>query len=160
MDISSLLKQNPDGTSSLQVVYTNPTPNVYQASPTNPTATTSTTGVMMGLAGAITPTQSGKIQVTITGNIANSAAADGWKTQIRYGTGTAPANAAALTGTAVGTIATSTATIANAGKQPFSITAIVSGLTLNTAVWLDVSLAAITAGTATATDISISAVEL
>jgi hypothetical protein len=45
-------------------------------------------------------------------------------------------------------------------RVPFSLNAIVTGLTLNTAVWVDISLAAITGGTARVRDISISVVEL
>lgn len=135
------------------------TPASTQASPANPTGTANTTGLMMGLAGAITPAVSGRILVTITGNGASDTINDGWKAQIRYGTGAAPANAAALTGTAVGTLATTTADLAANNKNAFSVTAVVTGLTVSTAYWLDLSLAAITGGTATVTDVSISAQE-
>ena len=132
----------------------------YQASPSNPTGTTDTTGKMMGLAGAITPSSSGKVLITITGTIANATAiADGAKVQIRYGTGSAPANAAALTGTAVGSLQQYIAAT-TAETAPFSVTAVVTGLTLSTAYWLDVGLAAITGGTAAITGVSITATEL
>ena len=115
---------------------------------------------MMGLAGAITPSSSGKVHITITGTIANATAiADGAKVQIRYGTGSAPANAATLTGTAVGSLQQYIAAT-TAETAPFSVTAVVTGLTLSTAYWLDVSLAAITGGTAAITGVSITATEL
>lgn len=131
-----------------------------QASPANPTGTTDTTGVMMGLGGVITPTVTGRILVTVCGTIFNpTAIADGAKVQLRTGTGTAPANGDALAGTAAGGLQQYVAATV-AEKAPFSVTAIVSGLTLNAARWIDVSLAAITGGTATITDLSLSAVEV
>ena len=88
-----------------------------------------------------------------------TAIADGAKVQLRTGTGAAPTNGAALTGTACGGnvnyIASTTA-----GKVPFSVTCVVTGLTLGTAVWLDLGLAAITAGTATIENVGISAHEI
>lgn len=131
-----------------------------QSNPANPTGTTDTTGVMMGLAGTITPTITGRILITVTGTMFNpTAIADGAKVQIRTGIGAAPANGDALTGTAVGSLQQYiAATVLE--KAPFSVAAIVSGLTLNVARWIDVSLAAITGGTATITDLSLSAVEV
>ena len=132
---------------------------LYDASPANPTGTTDTTGKMMGLAGAITLAASGKLLITITGTIFNTTAiADGGKVQIRYGTGTAPANAAALTGTAAGSLQRYI-TATTAEVAPFSVSAAVAGLALGT-YWIDVGLAAITGGTATITDVHIVAVEL
>lgn len=127
-----------------------------QAQPANPTGTTSTGGVMMGLAGAITPTLTGRVLIIISGNITNGTASDGGSVTIRYGTGTAPSNAAALTGTAVGT---SPQAVAGTVIAPFSVQAIVTSLTLSTAYWIDLSLAAVTGGTATIANVSISALE-
>jgi hypothetical protein len=45
-------------------------------------------------------------------------------------------------------------------RVPFSLNAIVSGLTLNTEVWVDVSLASITGGNSRVRDISVSIIEL
>lgn len=131
----------------------------YQASPSNPTGTADTTGKMMGLAGTITPATTGKILVIISGDISNGTILDGGKVQIRMGTGTAPANGDALTGTAYGGLVRSNTAVAGE-FLPFSLNAIVSGLTLSTAYWIDVGLAAITGGTASVADISISAIEL
>lgn len=131
----------------------------YQAQPANPTGTTSLVGVMMGLGGVITPVVSGRVLVVVSGTLLNaSAIADGAKTQIYYGTGGAPANGAALTGTAVGGIPQYVAST-TLGKVPFSVNAIVASLTLGTTYWIDLSLAAITGGTAAQTDVSISAME-
>jgi hypothetical protein len=134
-----------------------------QSTPGDPTGTTNTTGLMMGLAGSFTPLTSGRMLLTITGNLSSSGTSigNGGKTQARYGTGSAPANAAALTGTSVGSLVTSVneSTTANT-KQPFSVTAVVTGLTVGTAYWLDLSLAQVGAGgTAAVTNLSISAIE-
>ena len=135
-------------------------PQTAQSSPADPTGTTNTTGLMMGLAGAITPQVTGKVLIMISGTIANaSGIADGANVQLRYGTGTAPANAAALTGTTIGGLVKYVAAT-TAEKAPFALQGIISGLTLNTAIWIDVGLAAVTAGTATVKDISITAFEL
>ena len=134
--------------------------NVAQATPSNPTGTTSTTGVMMGLAGAITPTYTGAILIMVSGDITNSTAADGAKVQLRFGTGTTPTNGAALTGTACGGLVQLTPVPAAATKIPFSLHCIVTGQTLATALWLDVSLAAITGGTASIADLSVTASEM
>src|SRR5439155_1649764 len=72
------------------------------STPLNPTGTADTTGKMMGLAGAITPQVTGNIRIAVCGSIANNTIADGGKLQIRVGTGTAPNNGDALTGTAYG----------------------------------------------------------
>jgi hypothetical protein len=115
---------------------------------------------MMGLAGAITPTASGKVALVVSGTILNATdIADGAKVQIRYGVGAAPANGAALTGTAVGGLVQYVAATV-AQKAPFSLNALVIGLILGQAVWIDVGLAAITGGTASITDVSITAIEV
>lgn len=135
----------------------------YQASPSDPSTTTSGTGLMMGIAGTLTPIRSGKIQIIISGTIDNSTLGFGSQTQIRYGTGTAPANGDALTGTAIGGLVKNinpSLALLVPGASPFSINAIVSGLTLGTAYWIDLSLARVTGGTARVRDISISVIEL
>lgn len=132
---------------------------VATATPADPTGTTDTTGKMMGLAGSFTPAITGRVVMVITGNIASSASADGAAAQLTYGTGSAPANAAALTGTAAGTIAQVTAVNVNADKYPFTCLAYAS-LTAGTTYWFDLRLKATTAGTASVTSIYMLAVEL
>jgi hypothetical protein len=134
-----------------------------QSTPSDPAGIGNTSGLMAGLAGAITPVSTGRICVTISGSLSNdtAAAGNGAAVQIRYGTGSAPANAAALAGTAVGGKVSSVLERATANDlQPFSIQAIVTGLTIGTAYWLDLSLAAIVAGNGLAKNISITAFEL
>jgi hypothetical protein len=118
---------------------------------------------MMGLAGTITPVRSGKVMIMISGTIDNNTLGDGAQVQIRYGTGTAPTNGAALTGTTAGSLVkqiNASLALLVPGAGPVALNALVTGLTLSTAVWLDISLARISGGTARIRDISISAIEL
>lgn len=136
---------------------------ITQKTPADPTTTSSTAGVMMGLSASITPVISGKLLIIISGDIDNNTNGDGGQVQIRYGTGAAPANGDALTGTTAGGLVkflNNGNGTANLQRGIFSVNAIVSGLTLSTPVWIDISLAAIGGGTARTRDISISIVEL
>jgi hypothetical protein len=118
---------------------------------------------MAGLAGTVTPETSGNLLIIITGNMSNGTAEDGSQVQIRYGTGTAPGNGVAATGTAVGEPKNcGTATTAGAAGYvtPFTCMAYVTGLSLGTAYWLDLGYASITGGTTTLTNIDVMAIEL
>ncbi len=146
-----------DGTNWVSTAVT-----TAQSTPADPTGTTNTSGLMMGLAGSITPVRSGKILINIDAELgvatANTAGQIN-QVRIRYGTGSAPANAAALTGTTVGRIAklTNASTVSRAGV---AVTAVVTGLTVNTAYWIDVSLASGNAGVTSLYNVGISVVEL
>jgi len=131
-----------------------------QSSPTNPTGTTSLVGVMMGLNGSITPTLTGRVLMLLSGTLANATAiGNGATVQLRYGLGSAPANGAALAGTAVGGVVQYIAATTTQ-KAPVSLQALVSEFRLNTTYWVDVSLAAVVGGTATLTDISLTLLEV
>lgn len=139
--------------------------NYLQSNPSDPTGTTNGTGLMMGLAAAFTPTKSGKAMIVVSGNIAATGlgGGSGAKTQIRYGTGTAPSNGDALTGTAVGNMAqvvNAALALLTPGNGNFTCNAVIAGLTLGTAYWIDQSLARITSGTASISGISISLIEI
>ena len=127
--------------------------------PSDPVGTTSTTGLMMGLGIGITPLVSGNFKVDLVGSMTNNTGGDGAKAQLRHGTGTAPTNGAALTGTTAGSLVEATA-LSGGQKIPFALTALVTGLALGTAVWFDVGLAAILGGTAGISDLSVVIVEL
>lgn len=115
--------------------------------PASPTGTTSTTLVMAGLAGAIT-TQTGRIVLSMSGYLTDNTANDGTKAQMSYGTGTAPINGAALTGTQVGPVVQFNAsTLAAGASAPYAAMWVITGLTKNTAYWFDTAFAAITGGT-------------
>ena len=130
-----------------------------QSQPTNPTGTTSTTAVMMGLAGSILLQGTGRLLVMLSGDVKNDTTADGVTVQLRYGTGVAPVNGAALTGTAIGNTEAFTA-LTGVTQVPFSQQAVVSGLTVGTTYWLDAAVAAVTAGTASILNLSLTAIEL
>ncbi len=126
-----------------------------------------TTEKMMGMGSTFTytPTVSTNALIIMTGTLNNNTGDDGATVQMRYGTGSAPANQATpLVGTAVGAKFSGEATTSGSGGTiphlPFSCTAIVTGLTLNTAIWIDASVAAVTGGTGTITGVIISVVPL
>lgn len=131
-----------------------------QALPADPTGTASTVGVMMGIGTnmSITPLQTGRIHLVISGTVFNNTIGSTTTVTPRYGTGTAPANAAALAGTAASNPVRMVASTV-AGKVPFSVTAVVTGLTLGTAYWIDLALAIVVASTGTVTDITATAIE-
>ncbi len=100
--------------------------------------------VMVGCAGAITPVVTGKFLVTVSGYlVAPNAIVAVY--QIYTGTGVAPANGAAMTGTFRGSPG---ASYGNGQDQAFSISALVSG-TAGTTYWID--LGGDTAGAGTVT---------
>ncbi len=124
-----------------------------------PGATTSTGGVMMGLDARITPRKSGRVLVTISGDSRNTTNVKGCIIQARYGTGASPANGSALTGTLKGyPITTVGASVQN--REGFSRTLILTGLTVGTAIWFDVSLAANNSGTASIAGVEIVMVDI
>lgn len=125
-----------------------------------PTGNVSTVAKMMGLAGALTPQVTGRVLVIITGVALNATAAgDGTSITGKYGTGSAPANAAASTGSTFGLqqhfVASTTA-----GQQGFTCIGVISGLTLNTPVWFDLEVVAVTAGGSTLKDVQGVMIEL
>jgi hypothetical protein len=111
---------------------------------------------MMGLAGAITPAVTGKLRFTVTGSGNNSTAGDGWIVQLRYGTGSAPANGGALAGVTCGQ---TKKTVAGTSTTTFTADCYATGLTVNTAYWFDLMLEAVTGGTATLFFIDMVAIE-
>jgi hypothetical protein len=92
------------------------------------------------------------------GDVINSGIAGVATLQIYFGTGTAPANNVAASGTAAGTVINFVASTA-AGKVPFSITVYLTGLIAGTAYWLDLAATA-SANTTTVQHVNIVAIEL
>lgn len=135
-------------------------PARVSATPANPTGTSNTSVfVMAGLAVAVTPATSGKLLLMAIGNAANNVSNDGCAVKIQYGTGTAPTNGAALTGTTAGNQVTPVVQAANIGS-PFAVYAIASGLTVSTAYWVDLAQFASVGGTCSLVNIAFSIVEL
>jgi len=127
--------------------------------PANP-ATTSAGPVMAGLGGTchLTPVYGSRVMLTFTLIVFNTVATGSVLVQMRYGTGTAPTNGAAASGTAIGSNLSSQSINANA---PLSITvhALITGLTPGTAYWFDLTQQA-GGGTATLQNITCTAVEM
>lgn len=127
-----------------------------QTSVTNPTGTTSATGVMMGMGGTckITPSSTGRVQVWFIGDDSNTSINTDTRT-VRYGTGTAPANAAALTGTSFG----NNTQVISTAAAPYSFhLGGIAFLTVGTAYWFDMGLGT-NGGTASLTNVNCSVVE-
>lgn len=122
--------------------------------PADPAPTSSTTMEMAGLGVLYTPSLTGRVKVTVQATIANATADDGGEIQISYGTGTPPANAAALAGSQGGSIAQSTSPTANAA---YTVTAfaVMTSLTVGTQYWFDLAYASIAGGAATISNITI-----
>ena len=135
------------------------TGNTSYSLPVDPAVTASTTGVMMGLAGSFTPVGSGVAEIIVCGDISNNTNGNGAQVQIRYGIGSAPANAAALTGTTLGGLAKYVPDATSSIRNPFAVSGVVN-LTAGTTYWIDVGLAAIGGGQARIQDVSISAFEI
>ncbi len=111
---------------------------------------------MMGLGSTckITPVFSGRLHLGIHAQFANAATSQGTMSP-RWGTGAAPANAAALTGTVV---ETSIVGISGGIGSNIRTEGIVTGLTPGTQYWFDAGLAAST-GTGSISSISCSGAE-
>ena len=122
----------------------------FTSGPFNPSGTSSTTLVMMGLGGTctITPIRTGRLFLEFVGIMFNATALDTTRVQAYFGTGTAPTNPTAVTGTSVGPLLPVASGTSNQSTA-FSAGGIITGLTAGTAYWLDIALN-VNAGTGTA----------
>jgi hypothetical protein len=137
-----------------------PISNVVSRFPLNPAGTTSASTVMMGLAVPFTPSRSGNVLITISGEMENSTSGDGVAYVVRVGTGTAPANGAAAAGTQVSASPELFPDASASGLVPFSITAIATGQSLGVAMWIDLGLSVVNGGTATVANVTVVAAEV
>jgi hypothetical protein len=140
-------------------VLGNAVPAFLQTAALAPAGTTSTTGVMMGLGSTchITPNWSGRVEVTFQGSAGNSAVSAANEGTLRFGTGTAPANGGAPSGTVTSSTFNAQVQVA-AEVMPFSAGAIITGLTPGTSVWFDLELVT-TSGTSALSGVSFRAKE-
>jgi hypothetical protein len=128
-------------------------PQLAQGSSASPVGNVSTAAKMMGLAIPITPQITGRLRVIIAGMVLNSTlAGDGTNVTGKFGTGTAPVNGAASAGSTVGITQHFIASTV-AGQQGFTVLGVITGLTLNVAVWIDLELLAVTGGGSTVKDV-------
>lgn len=148
-------------TKAASTAYVDRTPGSATVTSAAPTGTASATAVMMGLSSGttvVTPVKTGRLMIVASGQFTNGTVNDGATVDLRTGTGNGPANGAAVTGTLRGIAQTMTAKTAAQGVG-FCLNATITGLTLNTALWIDLSLLAVTGGTASITGASISVIE-
>jgi hypothetical protein len=110
----------------------------------------------MGSTFTITPTATGRVLFHIQGQVVQSTAGAYSNIQLRYGTGTAPANAAAPTGTAGTNLYT--IAVGSIVASGFHISAVATGLTKGTAYWFDL-VASASSGTTTLQNVNANAVE-
>jgi len=99
------------------------------------------------------PSNSGKVQVILSGLVNNGTADVGITIQGRYGTGTPPTPTAAATGTAFGR-AQRTKQSGNTQFATFITHAVISSLNVGVTYWFDVSLVCAAAGAATIEDVN------
>ena len=129
----------------------------------DPSGTTSTTGVMMGLAVAFTPRVTGRMMAFMSGQCTNGTGDNGFSLALRYGIGSAPANGNALTGTIIGATVDGSTIVSGSGTgtpvMPCSHQGAATGLTVGTAYWIDTSLAALVGGTATMSNVNVTVIE-
>ena len=131
-----------------------------QTSSTNPTGTTSTVGVMVGLGYTITPTINGKVFVTISGSCVSDTANVGGNVRLRWSTGTPPANGDTVTGAQVGGIAQRQQGSWSAGAtSPFSLSGIIS-TSAGTTIWVDLQQTVVGSGTFSVLNVAGSLFEL
>lgn len=146
------------GTSSKWV---NSVGSYIQRLPSDPSTTTSLTGVMMGMGStvSVSPSKSGILVINVSGDADNQTNGNGYQMQLRYGTGTAPTNGSSLTGTTTGSLIVGLSSNSS-NRYPFSLNSIVSGLSIGTTYWFDISLASVGGGTSRVRNISFSIHEL
>lgn len=129
------------------VRLTNTTALVNYTTPSNPATTTSTTGVMSNLFATFTPKTTGNIFIQICGGLTSTTAGDGAAFDIRYGTSLI-SEGTAIGNTKVGTQQIITASTVSKFQSACS-EAYVTGLSLNTKLYIQIGKFAITGGTAT-----------
>lgn len=149
-----ILSVNPAGT-ALGFVGPSQTLSATFANPTG----SGGANLMMGVGGTckLTPSYSSRIQLTFFGSASNSGVF-GSLVQVRFGTGTAPVNGAAASGTQVGNTSAVSSTAANAAVGVAN-GGIITGLTPGTAYWFDLSMQPNGGGTASFLNGSCTAME-
>jgi hypothetical protein len=136
-----------------------PTNNFQFFQPSNPAA--KTTG-MRGLGSTCkrTPTNSGVFLILFSADVFSANGPDVITIEIRYGTGTAPINGAAATGTVAGKIMTFDTTNSANIKYNFGIAGIASGLTLSTQYWIDLNMASSLAANLSPENFGVTVIEI
>ena len=131
--------------------------------PSNPTPTASASLVMMGLGStcAYTPAASGRVLANVTGLYLTATTAVGMSVGAYYGSGSAPSNSAAQSGSLFGGSApASVHASSTTSSTPFAFTDVLA-LTPSTAYWFDLALSTTNASdSAQVTNVSMTFAEL
>jgi hypothetical protein len=124
-----------------------------------PAGTTSTTGVMVGFNAQLTPTATGRLMLNASGIGAIQAGNVPATVSLCIGTGTPPANGAALP--SGGTVLVAQKVDPATGGAQFTVSALATGLTIGTQYWLGLMQTATASNVSfTLTNITIIAAEL
>ncbi len=128
----------------------------YQSGILNPAANSGAAPLMCGLAGSILPTKTGRVLINISGEFVSDDTATDTLFSIKTGTGAAPTNGAANTGTSQQTVSrrASSATL----RIPFSFNAMII-LTPLTTYWIDLATINNSSGSVQLFNVSISVIE-
>jgi len=147
-------------TSSAGVIKLANSGATVQSNLTSPPATSNTTGLMAGFGSVATimPVYSSRVFVTFIGSGSNNTAGQSFKVALRWGTGAAPGSASALTGTLMTQNLVGNG-LGITGNWPFSLSAIITGLTPGVPIWMDVAYGAGSGGVASIVNCSVSAYE-
>ena len=108
----------------------------------------------------ITPVTSGTILVIVTGLLVNDTSSDGATVQVRYGPIATPGGTISSPGTALGQPKLMYAFGPTVASMPFSVSQIITGLTLSAACYIDLELYNITGGKASVFNVDIVLIEL
>jgi hypothetical protein len=114
-------------------------PLFVESSLFNPTGNSTTAREMQGMAFQFTPQTTGNLKVTVNANLTNATDQAQASARMLYGTGTPPVNGVGETGTVLGNAMNSNVSGAN-GQNNTCATHLLTGLTVGTTYWLDMSL--------------------
>jgi hypothetical protein len=112
-----------------------------QVKPTDPTGTSDTIGVCMGLNVTFAPDKTGEVLILIDGSVSVDTNGASVELAIFGGPGAAPANGDRPSGSQLSANPVLTWGVAGS-RIPFSLSAVANGLTLGTTYWVDLVLAA------------------
>jgi len=115
--------------------------NFQSSSALAPTGTTSATAVMAGMGSTckITPGLTGRIRFVIEGRASNTVINNLITMQLLYGSGTAPTNGAAASGSSPSSLSMTIQSAVAQQPMAFSLSGQVTGLSVGTQYWFDLS---------------------
>jgi hypothetical protein len=148
------------GTGADKVVQYNAAPLRQSSIPANPTGTSSSSRVMMGLGITFVPQTTGNVMFVVQGSLSNTTASDGGSVALLYGTGTPPANGVATTGISMGAVQNTGVGAGSVSSVAVSLNGYTAGLTVGTTYWFDMDLKVLGGGTASLANIQVVIVEL